>query len=351
MAAALKQRGYDLSPATCGRIMAKNRVIYALPLPPPASRAKKNMPFAATRRHEYWSVDICYIEQHQLSDQSGPFYVITILDNYSRAIICSVPARSQTEHDFLLTLFTAIHLHGAPEALVSDGGSVFRSNKALEIYEHLAIRKERIARRKPWQNYVETHFAVMKRMEAYQLERATSWEDVCQIHARFVADYNWQEHFAHQEREDGLRTPREVLGWVHGRHVDLPTLDELFHARHAERRIDQHGYVQCNHWRLYGEEGLAGQEASVWLYRETLTIAYQEEPIAQYAMTAGPDPARWEEILELRAFPSRYPSAQGRLWDQQTLATIEWRKVYRVPRRARRQRRPGARWIQATLLA
>jgi len=59
MHAALKQRGIDLSPAACGRIMALNRRLYTLPQPPlPARREQKPMPFAATRRHEYWSVDI-----------------------------------------------------------------------------------------------------------------------------------------------------------------------------------------------------------------------------------------------------------------------------------------------------
>jgi hypothetical protein len=55
---------------------------------------------------------------------------------------------------FLLVLFSAIHLHGCPAALVSDGGTVFRAKQALRIYGELAIRKERIEPHRPWQNYV-----------------------------------------------------------------------------------------------------------------------------------------------------------------------------------------------------
>ncbi|MBA4117196.1 MAG: hypothetical protein H0X71_12390, partial [Rubrobacter sp.] len=35
-----------------------------------------------------------------------------------------------------------------------------------------------------------------------------------EAHRRWVEDYNAQDHFAHQDREDGRRSPREVLGWL-----------------------------------------------------------------------------------------------------------------------------------------
>jgi hypothetical protein len=41
------------------------------------------MPFAAVRRHQYWTVDVRYLD-HQLDDRN--IYVIAILDNYSRAM-------------------------------------------------------------------------------------------------------------------------------------------------------------------------------------------------------------------------------------------------------------------------
>jgi hypothetical protein len=90
-------------------------------------------------------------------------------------------------------------------------------------------------------SHVETHFAIMKRMADYGFERATSWDAFCAVHARVVADYNFQAHLAHQNRDDGLRSPSEVLGWVHGRHVDLPTLDRIFHATQVARHLDQGG--------------------------------------------------------------------------------------------------------------
>jgi transposase InsO family protein len=358
MHAALKQLGIALSPSTCGRIMALNRKLYDLTVVKPVPKPRKPMPFAATRSHQYWSVDIRYIERHHVPEYAHqPIYIITILDNYSRAIVASAPSPTQNLDAFLLVLFTAIHVHGAPEALVSDGGSVFRANQSLEIYERLSIRKEQIERRRPYQNYVETHFNILRRMADYYFERATSWEEFCAIHAKFVADYNWQEHAAHRDREESQRAPREVLAWFRGRQVEREVLGELFRALHHLRHIDRHGYIQYRYWRLYGEEALAGKEVAVWLFRDTLTIAYDEEPAVQYAVTYDTDAPGVEafrrprpyqtfaSVDELRSFPSHDSrnshggTSQAPLWDREILHTIGWRKIIQVTPRPRTSQR------------
>jgi hypothetical protein len=53
MHAALLQEGIKVSPRTCGRIMAKNRALYGWDKPNGPAKPKKEMPFKATRRHEY----------------------------------------------------------------------------------------------------------------------------------------------------------------------------------------------------------------------------------------------------------------------------------------------------------
>jgi len=86
MHAALLQAGINVPPRTCGRIMAKHRALYGWEKPKGPAKPKKDMPFKATRRHEYWSIDIRYIEHHQLPDIKGPVYVISILENFSRML-------------------------------------------------------------------------------------------------------------------------------------------------------------------------------------------------------------------------------------------------------------------------
>jgi len=92
-------------------------------------------------------------------------------------------------------------------------------------------------------------------------------------HARFFREYNEQKHFAHQERPAGRQSPTGVLGFVHGAWCDPADLDRLFRVQ-AHRRVDGAGFVRYRRWRLYGERGLAGAEAAVWVLGETLSIEY-----------------------------------------------------------------------------
>ena len=150
---ALLRMGIEVSPATCGRIMAANRQLYGLEKPKSQPRAKLDMPFKAVRRHEYWSADVRYIEDHQLPDPK-PVYVITIFENFSRMVLSSAISPTQNQWDYLAVLVDAIRRYGAPEALVTDGGGIFSSTMATALYEILGIRKERIEAGQPWQNYV-----------------------------------------------------------------------------------------------------------------------------------------------------------------------------------------------------
>lgn len=361
MAAALKQQyGIVLSPRTCGRIMAKNRELYGLWAPPHTSHApakpKKPMPFATSIPHRWWSVDLCYIEQHHLPNINRPVYIWTILDNASRQIVASAPSKTQTLWDFLLVLFTAIHVYGAPIGLVSDSGSVFTANAAVELYQRLGIEKAQIERRRPWQNYVESSFNIMKHMEGYQLAQATNWEAFCAVHARWVADYNYQDHFAHQDREDGLHTPVEVLQGARGRLVPIPTLQDIFELLMHERRVRQSGYIRYANWHIYGQEGLGGQRAGVLLMKETLTIAYGSQMLAQYQVTSAPDGhgrRTISAVQDLVAIPpwQRQPAPQRPLWDEPTMQEIEWRKVYPARPYAPRRRKTTPKWIQRPLLS
>lgn len=96
-------------------------------------------------------------------------YAIAILDNYSRALLASALSRTQDLAAFLIVLFAAIRAFGSPDALVSDGGAVFRAKEVLRIYEALVVHKEQIERRQPWQSYIETHFDVDRRKGDWQV--------------------------------------------------------------------------------------------------------------------------------------------------------------------------------------
>ncbi len=70
--AALEQLGIALSQATCGRLLALNRALYGLDTPRSrAPKQRREMPFKARFRHEWWSVDVRYVEDHCLPGHPG----------------------------------------------------------------------------------------------------------------------------------------------------------------------------------------------------------------------------------------------------------------------------------------
>ncbi len=327
--AALAQIGIHLSPRTCGRVLALNRRIYGYEKPESGPKEKKEMPFASRRRHEFWSADIRYID-HALPSK-GNVYVISILENHSRAILASAITRAQDTTAFLSVLYEAVRRYGSPEALVTDGGGVFRASRAMTVYEALGIEKEEIERGKPWQSYVETTFNIQRRMADFHFEGAENWPELVGAHARWLADYNAQRHWAHREREDGRRSPEEVLGWLTGVRYRDEDLERAFFSTRHIRKLDALGYARFRHWRLYAEESLAGREAALWLEPETLTMEYAGEALSRYEVRRSPDGAELREVSKATMFETSIVVHQPKLFDlASALGENGWLKALRL---------------------
>jgi putative transposase len=313
--AALAQIGIYLSPRTCGRILAINRELYGLEKPKGPIKKKRQMPFAARRRHQYWTSDVRYVD-HKLG---GRAYVISVMDNYSRAILASTLTRSQDLSSYLAVLYAAVERYGSPEALVTDGAKIFRANQAMYVYESLGIAKHEIESGRPWQSYIETTFNIQRRMADFHFAKAESWQELAQAHDRFVEDYNAQRHWAHREREDGRLSPQEVLGFAVGvRHREEELRRAFFSTRFA-RVLDSLGYTRFRNWRIYGEEAIAGREAALWLAAESLTAEYGGEPLSSYEVEV--DAATGE--LRSVGRPRLYETLHRRNWPEQRLFSLE----------------------------
>jgi len=148
-----REFGIELSPRTCGRILAHNRAVYGLPGPEQQPRTPKKMPYAARYRHQYWTVDLRYIDMHQID--GDPVYCISIVENYSRAILASALSRRQDLSAYLVVLYAALQQYGSPTALVSDNGGIFRADRAKAIYAALGIEHKPITPHQPWMSYIE----------------------------------------------------------------------------------------------------------------------------------------------------------------------------------------------------
>ena len=347
--AAMRQMGFDLSRATCGRILAMIREVYGYEKPEGGGRTERMMPFAATERHQIWSADVRHLDMVDESLVGSKAYAVTIMDNYSRAILASAVTRRQDLFAFLSVFYRAVERHGAPKTLVTDSGSVFLANRAKAIYAALGMSKEEIEKGRPWQNYAETTFGIQQRMADCHFQKAESWAELARAHDRFVSDYNAQSHFAHQRREDGRRSPGEVLSWVAGMRFHPQDLERAFFSERFSRVLDASGYATLMRWRLYGEEALAGKEANLWLLEDTLTLEHAGESLSAYEVThdmAGLPNARGRSgrlaaVRKLILFETSYVAAQMRLFGlAETLGEDGWLKVMRLddyaPRSSRR---------------
>jgi len=229
--------------------------------------------------------------------------------------------------------------------LVSDNGSIFKAKEAMRIYAALGIRKEQIDKKQAWQSYIETHFNVQRRMADWHVAHAETWTKLVASHDRFIADYNYQVHWAHRDRQDDRHSPAEVLGWVQGVQREPAELHRVFYATRGGRKLDKLGYIRFRHWRIYGEHGLARRQAAVWLYGETLLLEFSEEPLAQYSVAYEPDRHHLRDVVPRQLFQTKYQSPQLALWE---LRDGEWLKVLRSgPFWRRHRRQPGG--IQRTL--
>lgn len=327
--AALKQTGIELSRATCGRIMATNRRVYGLEKPKTGGGAKREMPFASSRRHEYWSADVRYLDTPRLSP-SGRVYAISVLENHSRAILASGIFRAQDLASFLSVLYRAAERYGSPEALVTDSGSVFRANHAKAIYEALGIKKEEIERGKPWQNYAETTFNIQRRMADHYFAMVESWPALLAAHEKWVADYNEQEHWAHLGREDGRRSPSEVLGWLAGVRCRPEDLERAFFSSRFTRTLDPSGYARFRNGRVLGHEALAKREAALWLQAGTLTLEHRGQPISRYDVEFVAGTAELRAVGRPTLFETSYALPQLRLFALDALGGGAWLKALKL---------------------
>ncbi|MDP9439080.1 MAG: helix-turn-helix domain-containing protein [Actinomycetota bacterium] len=340
--AALAGEGIRLSARTCGRILAVNRKLYGLEKPKGPAKEKKEMPFEAERRHQYWSADVRHLDVVDEGLVGSKAYAITILDNHSRAVVASAVSPTQDLSAFLSVLHRAVERHGPPEALVTDSGSVFRANRARAVYETLGIEKDEIERGRPWQSYLETAFNVQRRMADWHFAKAETWPELHAAHTRWVEAYNAQYHAAHEKRPDGRRSPAEVLGVLREARLLPANLDRTFFAGRFVRVLDAFGCVVWQRWKVYGEEGLAGREATLWLREKTLTVEHAGEPLSRYAVEFSAGTGKPRAVGRPVLFGTSLARPQPRLFGLESLGESGWLKAMRLADYTPRRSRPAS---------
>ncbi len=333
VSAALEQMGIKISRATCGRYLSINRKLYHLQVPR-KPRPKADMPFRAGRRHQYWSVDIRYLDMHRLG--GGMIYCISVLENFSRAILASAISRKQDNEAFFAVLYDAIRHFGVPEVLVSDNGTIFTSHDTRWMCEQLGIEKKEIKKGRPYQNYIEAAFGVQRRMADWSFEKAHTWEDLLAAHDKWMKDYNFQRHLAHENRDDNCHSPAAVLQWIKGVQPEPELVYMAFSAMCETRRLNKAGYARFRNFLLYGERNLAGETVQVDIFQDVLTLDYNQERLSRYSVEWAPDDHNFTRVGYPRLYDHRYQSAQLELWQP---GEVEWFVIIRDQPRSRRRKR------------
>ncbi len=127
-------------------------------------------------------------------------------------------------------------------------------------------------------------------------------------------------------------------------------LDRAFFSQRFSRVLDSSGYATWRRWRVYGEEGLAGREAAVWLREKTLSVEHAGEPLSRYEVefVAGTEKPR--ALARPVLFETTIALPQGRLFGLESLGESGWVKALKLEGYApRRRARPES--LQQALFA
>src|SRR5215831_1000304 len=161
------------------------------------------------------------------------WWSILILEGYSRTILAGAIAPTEATWVALMVLYTACLRYGVPEALISDSGGAYISNDFDAVCTRLQLQHETIesTKGKSYQNLVETHFNIQRRLYDYQFSLTTTPLELEQRHQAFIQTYSTTTHQGLLKEQFTPPIPLKVLGAAKGR---VYTEEEL------SRKFDHH---------------------------------------------------------------------------------------------------------------
>jgi transposase InsO family protein len=319
------------SEATVGRAMAKNRQFHGAPGPWESRRDEaesdtrvKTMPYQPQYRHHIWFIDLRYL----VKLDGDWVYSICVIDGYSRVILAGMASYYQDLPAVLQILFAAVSAYGCPAMIVSDNGKVFYAQQYTAILKALHIAPHHIEKGKPWQNLIEAQFKIQLRIADFKFERATTFEKIQCLHAEFIQTFNTTPHWAHRDREDGRRTPTQVLAWVCGLRVEIEQLHRIFRQVQFARTVNRYGFVSVQRFYLYVEQGLSRKRVSIWIHEGHLQIEYQQTLLAKYHCHTDRRQHRLRDVTKPTLYRTTFASPQLEFFE---LDDEQWKKIFRRP--------------------
>jgi len=305
-----------ISVRTVGRVMALNRQVYDdIPLPQGARGPHKPSqphPYKAQAPHEFWFIDGRMMD---FAFDGVKWWSVIILDGYSRTMLAGAIAPAEASWVTLMVLHTACLRYGAPQSLISDSGGAFTSKEVLAVLQRLAITPNPIVSThgESYQNLLETHFNIQRRLYDYQFAQTTTPTELEQVHQTFMTTYNTTAHQGLLHAGFAPPIPIQVLGEAKGR---LYTPDELarkFSQALFPRTTNQYGCVTLHSYHFYVEMGLPQTHVLLWVYGEQLRAVVDHVVLAEYHCRYDWRDHKVKDIHDGVFYPTRFASPQGAL--------------------------------------
>ena len=182
---------------------------------------------------------------------------------------------------------------------------------------------------------IEAPFKVQLRLADCTCEQAQTLGEVQHQHAAFIETFHTTTPWAQRQRDDGARTPVDVLGWRRGRRVEPKQLRELFGRTGFLRTVNRYGFVSVQRFYLYAEDGLSRQRVSLWIDEGELSMESQQTFLARYRCAYDPQHRRLQDVSAPTFYAPPFASPQLELIE---LDDAQWIKFQRRPARHYRRR-------------
>jgi transposase InsO family protein len=267
----------EVSVRTIGRVMALNRLVYDdIPhVPKRGVRPAPGLhPYKAVHRHQYWFIDG---RRMDFAIDGVHWWSLIILEGYSRTMLAGMIAPTEATWVALMVLYTACLHYGAPASLVSDSGGAYTSADFEAVCARLQIQHETIVstQGESYQNWMETHFNVQRRLYDYQFSWARTPAELEQHHQAFIQLYNTTAHQGLLKDRRLPPIPLEVLGEAKGRIYAPDELARQFSHALFPRATNRHGCVTLHSYHFYVEEGLPQTQVLLWVAGTQLRAMFE----------------------------------------------------------------------------
>jgi transposase InsO family protein len=329
----------DISERTVGRTMALNKLVYPdIPHVPTRGvrRAPGPHPYKASHRQQYWFIDG---RRMDFAIDGVHWWSLIILEGYSRTMLARMIAPTEATWVVLMVLYTACQRYGAPEQLVSDRGGAYISNDFEAVCRRLQIQHETIesTQGESYQNLMETHFNIQRRLYDYQFSLARTPADLEQRHQAFMQTYNTTAHQGLLKDRHLPPIPVEVLGTAKGRQYTPEELARAFAQAVFPRTTNQYGCVTLHSYHFYVEAGLPQTQVLLWVAGTQLRAAFDHVILAEYHCRYNWRDRRVRDVRPEVFHATHFASPQGTLLPltpQDSLVIYRTRARRRVPMRS-----------------